>query len=275
MSNYQHPNLVALDAVEDLLDAYADARLSPNRPVLARMRAAVMAEAQSAAALRAAEERQVAAAATVLDTAPRRRFGLPRLTLASLARPAFALGFAGLLAISTGTAITAASPGSPLYMARVGLEQVFLPAQIDARFASHEQHLAERLAEAEAAAASGDAVALEAALAAYHDEVDQTLADIGDDYGRLEHFQAVLESHVAKLTALSLSLPTEVARGNAEEHAVQASENAVTKATDTVAKVQDKKAHSHNKPPSPPGQDTTPTRPPSPPGQRANPDGRP
>jgi hypothetical protein len=272
MSSYEHPNLLALDAVEDLLEAYADARLAPRKPVLARMRTAVMAEAASRGALRAAEERQ-AAAALAVEAAPRGRFGLPRLTLASLARPAFALGFAGLLAISTATAITAASPGSPLYLARVGLEQVFLPTQIDARFASHEQHLDERLAEAEAAAAIGDSVALEAALAAYQDEVDQTLADIGDDYGRLEHFQAVLERHVAKLTALSISLPTEVARGNAEEHAVQASENAVTKAADAVVKVKDRKTHAENKPASPPGQDNTPRRPSAPPGQPDKGDG--
>jgi hypothetical protein len=288
MSSYQHPSLVALDQVEDLLEAYAEARLSPKRPVLARMRAAVMVEAERAAAVRAAEERRAAAALLAAEAAPARRFGFPRLTLRSLARPAFALGFAGLLAIGTGTAITAASPGSPLYLARVGLEQVFLPAQIDARFAAHEEHLNERLAEAEAAAASGDALGLEAALAAYQDEVDATLSDIGDDYGRLAHFQAVLESHVAKLTALSLSLPTEVARGNAEEHAIQASENAVTKTSDAVAKVQQQKSHAHNKPPTPPtppgqdnkpptppGQDNTPSRPSVPPGQPDNPDGRP
>jgi hypothetical protein len=272
---YQHPSLVALDEVEDLLEAYADAHLAPKKPVLARMRANVMAEAERAA-VRAAEERQAAAVALLAAEAePPRRFGLPRFTLRTLARPAFALGFAGVLAIGTGTAITAASPGSPLYLARVGLEQVFLPTQIDARFAAHEEHLDERLAEAEAAAASGDTVALEAALDAYQDEVDATLADIGDDYGRLARFEAVLESHVAKLTALSLSLPTEVARGNAEDHAIQASESAVTKTADAVAKVQDKKARAHNKPASPPAQDNPPTRPSVAPGQPANPDGRP
>lgn len=276
MSSYQHPNLLALDQVEDILEAYADARLAPRKPVLARMRAAVVAEAASVSALRAAEEHEAAAAVAALAApAPRGRFSFPRLTLASFARPAFALGFAGLLAITTGTAITTASPGSPLFMARVALEDMFLPVQIDARFASHEQHLDEYLAQAEAAAAQGDELGLEAALAAYQDEVDQTLADIGNDYGRLEHFQAVLESHVAKLTALSLSLPTEVARGNAEEHALQASESAVTKTADAVNKVREKKIQANNKPPSPPGQDNEPSRPSVAPGQPANPEGRP
>jgi hypothetical protein len=288
MSSYQHPNLLALDQVEDILEAYAAARLTPRRPVLARIRAAVVSEAASMAATRAVEQRDAVAGAAALRAAgPRARFSLPRLTLASFARPAFALGFAGLLAITSGTAIATASPDSPLFMARVALQDMFLPVEIDARFASHEQYLNEYLAEAEDAAARGDDVGFEAALAAYQDEVDQTLSDIGNDYGRLAHFQAVLESHVAKLTALSLSLPTEVARGNAEEHAVQASENAVTKAANAVTRVKEQKAHADNKPPSPPGQQNgpgpaddapgqsnVPNRPSNPSGQSVNPEGR-
>ena len=261
MSGYEHPNLLALDEVEDILEAYADARLTPRRPVLARIRAAVVAEAASAGAARAAQERQAAAAVAIESEAPRRRFAFPSLRRATFARPAFALGFAGLLAITTGTAITSASPGSPLYMARVALEDMFLPVQIDARFASHEQHLDEYLAQAETAAAQDDPVGLEAALAAYQDEVDQTLADIGDDYARLERFEAVLESHAAKLSALSLRLPTEVARGNAEQHALQASERAATKVTEAVNKVRDKKVQANDKPPSPRGEDEPPVRP--------------
>ncbi|HEX3265917.1 MAG TPA: DUF5667 domain-containing protein [Candidatus Limnocylindrales bacterium] len=255
MSGYKHPNLLALDEVESILEAYADARLAPRKPVLARMRAAVVAEAASAAAARAAAQRQAAAAAALEAASPRRRLRLPRLRLANLARPAFALGFAGLLAIATGTAITAASPGSPLYMARVALEDLFLPVQIDARFASHEQHLDERLAEAEAAASSGDPVALEAALVAYQQEIDQTLADIGNDYGRLARFQAVLERHLAKLTALSLQLPTDVASGNAGAHAIQASKSAATKAADAVSKVTERKAQANDRPLPTPGAD--------------------
>ena len=273
MSGYQHPDLLALDEVEDILQAYADARLAPRKPVLARMRAAVVAEAASAAAARAGQERAAAAAASLAE-APRGRLNLPRLRLASFARPAFALGFAGLLAISTGTAITSASPGSPLYMARVALEDMFLPVQIDARFASHEQHLDERLAEAEAAASGGDPVALEAALAAYQAEIDQTLADIGDDYGRLARFQAVLERHIAKLTALSLPLSTDVASGKAEEHAIQASQSAVTKAADAVTKVKEKKADANNRPPTPRGDDNPPPRPTVPAVQPQAPDRR-
>jgi len=252
MSAYEHPDLVALDEVEDILEAYVDGRLTPSGPILSRMRAAVMTEAAAFAAARAAERRQI----DLEQLAPRRgRFGLPQLTMRSLARPAFALGLAGLLAIGTGTAVTSATPGSPFYGARVALEDVFLPAEIDARLASHEQHLDERLAAAEAAADAGDAGALAAALAAYQDEIDQMLGDVGDDYGRLAHFQAVLEKHVATLVALSIRLPTEVARDNVGEHAIEAGERAVTKARDAVDKVKDKKASAGNRPSTPPRQD--------------------
>lgn len=272
MGAYQHPNLVALDEVEDLLEAYAEARLTPRGAVLARMRATVMTEANAYAAMRAAEGRQAEAAATALAAEqPRGRFAFPRLTLASFARPAFALGFSFMLALGTGAAVTAAPPGSPFYNTRVALEALFLPTEIDARFASHEQHLDERLAEAEAAAARGDAEALAAALAAYQTEIDQTLADVGDDYARLAHFQAILEKHVAKLTALSLRLPTDVASGNAAEHAQQAIAHAIDKGKTTTTKVKEKKVNADNRPPTPPRQE--PERPdrPDPPDQPSRP----
>lgn len=264
MSVYEHPELVALDEVEDILVAYADARLAPSGPILSRMRAAVMREAAAAAAMQAAERRQAEAA---IELPPARRFAFPPITLASFARPAFALGLAGLLALGTGTAVTSATPGSPFYGARVALEQVFLPTEIDARFASHTQHLDERLAEAEAAAASGNAAALEAALAAYQAEIEQTLADIGDDYYRLSSFEAALQHHIAKLTELAARLPTEVARENAAEHAIDASQRAVNSAVD---KVKDKKAHSNNRPASPPRQEQDPENRPAPQPPRQN-----
>lgn len=273
MSAYQNPELRALDEVEDILEAYADGRLAPSGPLLARMRAAVMVEAAAYAAARDAERRRAELEGRAL--APRRRFAFPSLSTRSLARPAFALGFAGLLALGTGTAVTSAAPGSPFYGARVAIEQAFLPTEIDARLASLEQHLNERLAAAEAAAAAGDAPGLAAALAAYQDEIDQTLADVGNDYARLAHFQAVLEAHVAKLVALSLRLPTEVARDNAGEHAIAASQTTVTKVRDAVNKVEEKKAHANNRPLAPPGEGNVSNRPSSPPRQEVSPDKRP
>lgn len=248
MSAYQHPELRALDQIEDLLEAYAGARLAPAGPALRRMRGAVMAEAKVFARGVTTERRRLERAAA----GPRVAFGLPRPSMRSLARPAFALGFAGLLALGTGTAITTASPGSVLFGARVALEDIFLPVQIDARFASHEQHLDERLAEAQAAAADGDGDALAVALTAYQDEIDETYADVGDDFDRLDHFESVLEKHVATLTELSGRLPVSDAPGNGGDHARAASATAVTKTRETVAKVKEKKGHADVRPATPP-----------------------
>jgi hypothetical protein len=241
VSTYQNAELAALDQIEDLLEAYAESRLSPRSPILARLRSAVMHEAAAVAAIRAIEHRRAEARPVA---PPRGRMGFPRITLAQVARPAFAFGFAGILALGIGATVSAAPPGSAFYNTRVALEAMFLPTEIDARLASHEEHLDARLAEAEKAAAAGDAAALAAALAAYQVEIEQTLADVGNDFGRLSHFQAVLEKHVAMLTALSLRLPTEVARQNAVEHAIEASQTAVTK-------VREQKAHAENRPSAP------------------------
>ena len=239
MSAYEHPELIALDEVEDILDAYAEARLSPSGPLLSRMRAAVLAEANATAVAQAT--RTAAAAAR---PAPRRwhRLATPRLDGArwQVPRLAATLGFAVALGLGTSTAVTAAPPGSPFYNARVALESLLLPTQIDERLAAHEQHLDARLADAEA----------------------------GEDFDRLSKLQAVLEKHVATLSALAERLPTAAARDNAIEHALQVSQKAVTK-------VQDQKAHAGNRPVVPPSQANQPSRPPAPAGQDAGPENRP
>jgi hypothetical protein len=216
MSGYDHPELTALDQVEDLLVAYADARLTPAGPVLARMRAVVVAEAAVRAA--AADDRRRLA----LDA----RAGA-RWTLSSLHVPrrAFAFGMAATLTLGTTAAVLAAPPGSPFYGARVAVEAAFLPSNADARLVSHEDHLNQRLAEAQAAAASGDSVALGAALAAYQAEVDAAVADLGDDPDRLAHLEEALGKHVAVLQALEATLPSDAAI----EHAIDVSQKAVDK----------------------------------------------
>jgi hypothetical protein len=180
---------------------------------------------------------------------------------------AAALGFAVALGLGTSAAVTAAPPGSPFYNARVALEAVLLPTQIDERLAAHEQHLDARLAEAEAAAARGDLVGVDAALAAYRTEVDVAIAEAGEDFDRLSKLQAVLEKHVATLSALAGRLPTAAARDTAIEHALQASQKAVTK-------VQDQKDHAGNRPVVPPSQANQPSRPPVPARQDARPENR-
>jgi len=207
----------ALNRLEDLLDAYSDARLAPQGAVLARIRANVLAQAASLSATAAAENRL-----RLVENAP----GQPRAALGSrFARAAFALGFAAMLTLGTSVAVMAAPPGSPFYNARVFIETATLPSQAEARFEGHEKLLEERLDEAEAAAASGNSVALAAALAAYQVEVDAATADAGSNQDRLAHLQAMLAKHTAVLTALAERLPDQ----SSIEHAIDSSSKAITK----------------------------------------------
>jgi hypothetical protein len=231
MSSYSDRELLALDQMEDLLEAYADARLSPTGPVLARMRAQVLAQAATMASIHAAARR-------VLDTGEARapRWSVPRLTVPRLMVPrltvprrAFSVVGAGLLTVAMTTAVLGAPAGSPFYNARVAVEAAFLPSQPDARLAAQEAHLAERLAEAEAAAAKGDVVALDAALAAYKVEVEAAVSDVVDSADKVAKFETVLAKHVATLEALGARLTNEQASQNAVDHAAQASERAIEK----------------------------------------------
>ena len=237
MTRPYDPNLAALDEIEDLLEAYADARLTPKGPVLARMRAAALAEAAASAA---AHRRLADAPAS----APARS-ALPRL---HLPRRAFALGMAAALTLGTSVAVLAAPPGSPFFNARMVLETALLPGESDARLATREQHLAQRLAEAEAAAARGDVVALEAALAAYRTEVDASVDDTGDDLDRLAHLEAVLAKHVAVLQALEAKVPAQASIGKA----IVSSQKAVQTIKDKAKAKASQGAHPTEKPDRPP-----------------------
>jgi hypothetical protein len=213
VSGYGDNDRGALDRLEDLLDAYADARLTPRGPVLARLRATVLTEAAAASA---------AAALT------RPRFTVPQPTprwavASPFHRRALAFGFAAMLTIGTSAAVLAAPPGSLFYNARVYVETLALPAQVDARAAGHERLLQERLTEAEAAAERNDIAGLAAALAAYRAEVDAASADVGDDAARLAHLEEVLAKHSTVLTELATELPDQ----SSIDHAIDASSKAI------------------------------------------------
>ena len=217
MSRFDDNDPGALNRLEDLLDAYSDARLAPQGAVLARIRANVLVQAAALSATNAAENRL-----RLVETAPMP----PRSTLGSrFTRAAFALGFAAMLTLGTSLAVLAAPPGSPFYNARVFIETVTLPSQAQARFEGHEKLLQERLDEAEAAAASGDSSALAAALAAYQAEVDAATADAGNDQDWLAHLQAMLAKHTAVLTALAERLPDQ----SSIERAIDTSSKAITR----------------------------------------------
>lgn len=204
--------------VVDLLEAYADARLSPRGAVLSRMRRHVMAEAA------AKDAREDAARAAALAASG------PKWSQLHLRMPRgiAAAGIAAALTFGTSAAVLAAPPGSPFYNARVALEQAFLPTQLDDRIAAINSQLEERLAEAQAAADRGDVVALEAALVAYRSEVDAAANESGWSAEQLAHFEAQLAKHVAKLEALAARLPQQAA-DNALQHAIDANERAAKK----------------------------------------------
>lgn len=218
MNAFEDRDVPGFDQVEALLEAYAEARLMPAGPVLARMRTAVMAEA----AVAAANRRRAAAAA-----APRPWYALPQV---HIPRRAFALTMAAALTFGTSAAVFAAPPGSAFYNARLVIEAALLPpaSRAEDRLAAYEQHLADRLEEAEAAAARGDQVALAAALTAYQAEVDAIVAEGGVVADKLAHLEAVLAKHTAILEALAARLPEQ----SAIEHAIQTSQKAVQKIKD-------------------------------------------
>lgn len=212
---------LANDRVEDLLEAYAQSRLDPTGPVMARIRANVMAQAAASAA-----------ANRVLD-APSLTPAKPRFAWlqATLPRRAFALGLAATFTLGTSAAVLAAPPGSPFYNARLVIETVLLPTNSDARLAAYEGHLEQRLKEAEVAAAAGDTNALAAALAAYEADVSAALGTAGEDAELLAHLEAMLAKHTTVLVALEARVPAQ----SSVDKAIANSQRAIQKIKDRAA----------------------------------------
>ena len=218
MSAWDDNDLGALNRLEDLLDAYCEARLAPSGAVLARMRANVLVEATAAA---------ISAGAHRLQLVPPAPKPARWSYSAPLVRRVAALGFAATLTLGTSVAVLAAPPGSPFYNARVYLETLALPSQADARLDAHEKLIDERLTEAESAATHGDMNALAAALVAYQTEVDAATADVGNNADLLAHLEEMLAKHTATLTALAARLP--------EQSSI---ENAITNSSKAIQKLQ-------------------------------------
>lgn len=188
--------------IERRLDTFARARLSPEARAMARVRARVIREARLAF--------QAARIAAQLDAAARHRRRSP---VRQLAMPLLAA--AVWLAIAAGT-ISAAQAGGPLYPARMWLEDATLPAAGSARASAELDRLDARVAEAMAAAARGDAGAVQAALVAYRQIADQALAaSVGDD---------ALESVIATALGRHTVVLRAVAGGLAERGNVTAAE---------------------------------------------------
>jgi hypothetical protein len=190
------------------LEAYADARLTPDAATAARIRARVLAVAHRRAELARAD-----AALTVVRTAPQREIDTPRHRRGTRRRAATALLAAALaVGLAAGTTL-AARPGGALYEARLWVETVTLPRDPSERALAELQRLDARLAEAAEAIRAGDTSAAVSALAAYEQIVDEaTAAAVGSGD---EVASAVLRTgvghNVEVLQALVTSVPDQAA----------------------------------------------------------------
>jgi len=183
------------------LGDYARARLTPEAAAKARSRARVMREFRLAIAEQA--DTRVEAEARELDRGRARRTAVRRGATLLLA--------AGLSIGMVGGAMAASNAGGPLYSARIWLEEVTLPTGGPARAAAELVRLASRMAELEAAIASGDRGAATAALAAYQAIADEAVAeaDASNDAAAIAKLSALLDQHMANLQRVADQVPTQ------------------------------------------------------------------
>ena len=184
------------------LGAYARATLSPSPAGRERARAAVMAEARvrlAAAALATSARRST----TAVDTGEASgRIARWRLAF-SWRRPAIGLAAASLAVVSLAGGTIAASPGGPLYGARVWVETLTLPADPAARTDAEAVRLEARLTDAETASATGNGPAVQAALDAYRSILDDAMAAAGSNQTLQGKLELVLQRHLVVLEALA------------------------------------------------------------------------
>lgn len=179
--------------IEFRLDGYARARLSPDPQAIARSRARIMRDARLQF-----EAAQLAAQLAPVVVAAARRSMIRRVAMPLLAASVWAV-------IAVGS-MSAAQPGGPLYTTRMWVENATLPATGAARAMTELARLETRLLEAGAAAARGDAAAVQAALDAYRQIADETIAAASGDDPLEALVAAALDKHLAVLTAVAASL---------------------------------------------------------------------
>jgi len=185
------------DELARRLEAYAEARLSPDLLATTRMRARVMAAAHHRAALaRADADLAAVVAARAADArANRTRRSAWRRPLTALLAAALTLG----IGVSS---VAAAQPGGPLYGARIWAETLTLPANANERALAELRRLEDRLAEAAAASAAADTQAANAALDAYAAIVAEATDDVGNDVSAAATLENGVRSNIDVLTVL-------------------------------------------------------------------------
>ncbi|HET9756914.1 MAG TPA: PT domain-containing protein [Candidatus Limnocylindrales bacterium] len=232
-------DLAAGDArLRQRLDAYADARLTPDIVSTARMRARVLAVAHRQADLARADAALTVVSQTALPGAIRtdgRSTRTRRSARSRIRRPMTALLAAALvLAAAAGTAF-AARPGGALYEQRIWIETLTLPNDPSARAIAELARLDVRLREAEDAARAGDSAGAAAALAAYARIVEAAseAAIATQDEVAVAILEAGVGRNVEVLRALALWVPDGAADAisravqRAVERAVDRSDRAI------------------------------------------------
>ena len=209
------------DELTQRLEAYAEARLSPDLSATIRMRARAMAAAHRHAALAQADADRAAAVAAEAGLT---RFDRTRRS--AWRRPLTGLLAAGLTLGLGVSSVAAAQPGGPLYGARVWAESLTLPAEANARAQAELDRLQSRLAEAAAAAAAGDTNAANAALEAYSGIVNEATQGAGNDVSAAATLETGVRSNIDVLTVLVDRVPTEAAR-DAIQRAIDRSDSAL------------------------------------------------
>jgi hypothetical protein len=195
------------DELAQRLEAYAVARLSPDRSAMARMRVRVMAMAREGAPAR---EAGVGRADTVSSVAVPAAALFEGRRRSPWRRSAALLLAAGLtLALGVGS-VAATQPGGPLYGARIWAETLTLPSTAAERAQAEVRRLDERLSEAAAATVAGNTDGANAALDAYEAIVNEATSDAGNDVSAAATLETGVRSNIDVLTVLA---------GRAPEHA--------------------------------------------------------
>ena len=224
------------DKLARRLEAYAEARLSPELSATARMRARVMAAAHHQAALARADLARADADRAAVAPTLAADAQADRTRRATWRRPLTALLAAGLTLGVGVSSVAAAQAGGPLYGARIWAETLTLPANADDHAQAELRRLEDRLAEAAAATATGDLNAANAALEAYAAIVGEATNDVGNDVSAAATLETGVRSNIDVLTVLVGRVPTEQAR-DAIQRAIDRSDSAVDelhgKPTDT------------------------------------------
>jgi len=198
--------------IERRLDAYARARLSPDRESTARTRARVMREARL----------RFEAAPIVAHITPSVAVAANRSTMRRVAIPFLAASVWLGIAVST---ISAAQAGGPLYPTRMWIESATLPTARAERAGAELGRLDARLFEATDGASRGDVGAVQAALDEYRQIADEAIAAAIGDSALETRVAAALDQHLSVLAAVASSL-----EGKGNDTAVEAVEASIQRA---------------------------------------------